>query len=108
MKGFWSLAITTAFMTSAAIFPPTAQAQITLGGIDIDKYCKDRFGRAGIAARAELVENTAWGWRCRVGRDLVSLSLDNACRFQYENQSAYSKARDSGNPYSWICLATKR
>ncbi len=102
MKGFWSLAITTALMISATIFPSAAQAQRVLGGIDVDRYCKDRFGGT---ARAELVENTAWGWRCRIGRDLVSLSMDNACRFQYNNQRAYSQARDSRNPYSWICLA---
>ena len=81
-----------------------AQQEAYLGGIDVDTYCKDRFGGT---ARAELDPNekTAWGWRCRIGRDLVTICMDNACRFQYKNQRAFSRPKDSRNPYSWECFA---
>ena len=103
MKKVLSLVIANALMASVAIFPSAlpVQAENPLGEINIDKYCKNRFGQA---AQAKLVENTAWGWRCSIRQDLVTLSMDNACRFQYPNKKAYSRAKNSRDPYSWICL----
>lgn len=102
MKVVHNLAFATVLIVGTSIFPSVAQAQRNLGGVNIDAYCKNRFGSG---ARAVLVENTAWGWRCRIRQDLVSLSIDNACRFQYQNQRAYAQTRNSRDPYSWVCLS---
>jgi hypothetical protein len=101
MKILKPLILVATIAASSTIFPMKAQAQRVLGGVNIDVYCRNRFGNA---ARAVLVENTAYGWRCRVGKDLVTLSIDNACRFQYNNQRAYSRTTNSREPYSWQCV----
>jgi hypothetical protein len=101
MKNSKALILVGALATSSILFPMTAQAQRILGGIDLDGYCANRFGTG---SKAEQVENTAWGWRCRIRQDLVTLSMDNACRFQYKNQNAYARPRNERDPYSWECL----
>jgi hypothetical protein len=101
MKTSKALILVAALATSSILFPMTAQAQRLIGGIDVDKYCRDRFGEG---SKSELVENTAWGWRCRIRQDLVSLSMDNACRFQYKNQNAYARPHNERDPYSWQCF----
>ncbi|AFW96208.1 hypothetical protein ANA_C13546 [Anabaena sp. 90] len=90
---------------NSVLFPMTAQAETidgatVLGGVDIDKYCQDRFGPGSESARAE---ETAWGWRCRIREDLVTISMDNVCRFQY-NQGAKSHTKNERDPFSWVCL----
>lgn len=101
MKVVHNLAFATALIVSTSIFPSSAQAQTELGPVNIDAYCKKRFGDR---SRAELVENTAWGWRCRIREDLVTVSISNACRYKY-GQRAYAQARNSRDPYSWVCLS---
>lgn len=46
MKKVLSLVIANALMASVVIFPSAlpVQAKTTLGDINIDKYCKNRFG----------------------------------------------------------------
>lgn len=102
MKNSKALILVTALATSSILFPMTAQAQRVLGGIDVNSYCRDRFGNG---SQAELVENTAWGWRCRIRQDLVTLSMDNACRFQYKNPSVFARPGNPRDPYSWQCFA---
>lgn len=94
----WLAAVT--FALGSLTYPLTAEAR-ELGGINLNQYCQNLYGRG---ARAVNPQNNAWGWRCRVGQDDVSISMDNACRIQYNNQRAYSRATNPSDPYSWKCF----
>lgn len=69
-----------------------------LGGLDLLQYCRDN-GYNDVA----LVENNAFGWRCKGDVELVGMDINAACVQQYGN-GAYAEAKDWNNPYSWVCL----
>ncbi|MGK7901768.1 MAG: hypothetical protein AB4352_10205 [Hormoscilla sp.] len=95
----WLAAVT--FALGSLTYALTAEAR-ELGGVNLNKYCQNRFNNP--RARAVLVQNNAWGWRCQLGQDKVSISMDNACKIQYNNQRAYSRATNPSDPYSWKCF----
>ena len=68
-------------------------AQTRLGGLDLQSYCRENFGR-----NVHLIGPTVNDWRC--GRS--SFSVRNACRqtYGFGARAAYSNFND---PYSWYC-----
>lgn len=94
----WLVAVT--FALGSLTYALTAEAR-ELGGVNLNQYCRNRYGES---ARAVKVQNNAWGWRCKIEEDKVSISMDHVCKVQYNNQRAYSRATDPNNPYSWKCF----
>ncbi|TQK50751.1 hypothetical protein FBY35_1100 [Streptomyces sp. SLBN-118] len=75
----------------------------SLGGLDLDGYCKS----IGETGGARLTGNMkAYDWKCVTpSGQTVGLSVDDACTYAYpENPSVFSLAA-SDDPYSWKCYA---
>jgi hypothetical protein len=70
-----------------------AQAQQTLGGLDLRSYCEARYGR-----NVHLIGSTVNDWRC--GRS--SFSVNAACRWTY-GHGARAAYRSFDDPNSWYC-----
>ena len=92
-------ATTFALGTLTYAFPAEARE---LGGLNLNRYCRHVFKDRG--ARAVPVTQNAWGWHCKLGGDLVSLSMDNACKWQYRSQRAYAQTSNPADPNSWKCF----
>ncbi len=78
-----------------------------LGNVDLQEYCQSTYGSAIQVAQAVLIEQNAYGWRCKV-TDATStplyydINVTDACQSQYGSgaQDAY---QDFDDPYSWYC-----
>ncbi|MDJ0736997.1 MAG: hypothetical protein QNJ47_23505 [Nostocaceae cyanobacterium] len=77
-------------------------------GIDLDWYCKKNYG----SSEAVKVNNSAYGWRCVKGNQLVGVSMRDVCKAHYGNTAvpglaARKKAEDwyciLGLNLSWYC-----
>ena len=49
-------------------------------GLDLPSYCKQKYG---IDAAVTLRENNALGWKCIVGKQVQTISFEEACSIQY-------------------------
>ncbi len=87
---------------------PTANANYygrTLGGVNLDAYCKRHHGRNSFAI---VVEDHAGGWRCddNAGNDF-GISVQRACEETYRQRPI--KATTVGNqPGDWRCKWIRR
>lgn len=74
---------------------------VRIGGVDLNRYCRQRWG----GSNADLVERTAWGWRCFSGNNRYSISVQDACKEQYRSYPVVSAyATNPRDPYSWGCF----
>ena len=74
---------------------------VRIGGVDLNRYCQQRWP----GSHADLIERTAWGWRCFVGSNRYPISVEDACKEQYRSYPVISaNATNSGDPYSWGCF----
>ncbi|UYN90093.1 MAG: SH3 domain-containing protein [Anaerolineales bacterium] len=91
------LVIVTVVVTTLFL-PSLVMAQS--GGLDLDGYCRSKG-----YSKAELVENNAYGWRCK-GADgsLHNMDLYDACHWQYGGQLPTPQFSDFNNAYSWKCF----
>ncbi|MEG4425111.1 hypothetical protein QUB02_13705 [Microcoleus sp. D3_18_C1] len=75
-----------------------------IGGVDLNRYCQQRWR----GSYADLIERTAWGWRCFVGSNRYEISVENACKEQYPSSKGYTvvfaNAVNPSDPYSWGCF----
>jgi len=81
----------------------TAQSsnRVRIGGVDLNRYCQQRWK----GSYADLIERTAWGWRCFAGSDRHSISVQDACKEQYPSYPVLlADATNSQDPYSWGCF----
>ncbi len=77
-----------------------------LGGVDVEKYCKDNFGR-----HAVIREENVYGWRCNtdqkstngVKSDDISVNMTDSCRQQYNRVDAFDRHGSFADPTSWAC-----
>lgn len=79
----------------------TGTGNQVLGGVDLMRYCRELYGGS---ASVRTVANTAFGWRCVVGPQLRSLSVEDACRRQYGNPGAVARYRNFNDPNTWECV----
>jgi hypothetical protein len=100
MKLLKNLVLATTLVTGSLLNILPANAGV-LGGIDIDRHCREIHGSGSYAT---LIERTAWGWRCQSGSNQYSIDLTNACKRQYNNQNARAETTNSRDPYSWRCV----
>jgi murein DD-endopeptidase MepM/ murein hydrolase activator NlpD len=72
-----------------------------LGGVNLNGYCQSVLGST---ASAILIENTVYGWRCKVnGLSQVGIYMGKACQWQYGTTFVSDYFEQSTNPYSWKC-----
>jgi hypothetical protein len=78
-----------------------------LGNVNLQEYCQSTYGTAIQVAQAVLIEQNAYGWRCKVTDNnstplYYDINVTDACQSQYGSgaQDAY---RDFDDPYSWYC-----
>jgi Helix-turn-helix domain len=72
---------------------------IFLGDIDLGQFCRAQ-GYSGVS----LDGATAADWHCfRPPETRDSLSVNEACRQQYQRPGALARYADTLNPYSWQC-----
>lgn len=77
--------------------PPTTGGTVTtLGGLDLAGYC------AGLGYDGAAL--SAGQWACTSPRDIISIDLNDACRWQYHDPAAYAQQREPGNPQTWTCF----
>ncbi len=78
----------------------------TQKGVNIDPWCKEKFGKA---FKAKLVGQNASGWTCE--RSIVDrrpVSFKDACKLQYgKKRVVRAKALNGNDPYSWKCVVRK-
>jgi len=73
-----------------------------IGGLNLNSHCQKHRGKSSYA---DLVERTASGWRCFVGTNRYSISVQNACTEQYRSYPVvFAYATNSRDPYSWGCF----
>lgn len=80
---------------------------ITLGGIDLTAQCRRQ--TSDPAAHVELTKGAsapgaAYAWICQAYYGQFALDLNAACRTQYGLSTAYARANDPNNAYSWQCI----
>lgn len=78
-----------------------APNEVNIGGVDLNRYCQDRWENS----YADLIEHTAWGWRCFDRNKRHEISVQKACEEQYDTYpvvTAYATNHD--DPYSWGCF----
>ena len=87
-----------------------ASAATRLGGVDLAKYCRDRYQSSYSSAKVVLVENNAYGWRCQQillvgGPSWTNYSIDmvDVCRRQYGVKSVTAKYGSFSDAKSWSC-----
>jgi hypothetical protein len=79
--------------------PSAPNHSLFLGHADIQRYC-----RATGYSGASLDGSTAYDWHCmRPGGSKESLSVIEACRWQYRRPTAVARYSELHNPSSWQC-----
>lgn len=86
---------------------PPAQAT-TLGGLDLDKACKEM--QTGRNQQTQVVmydQKDAYSWKCQISTIGIvqekGFDLDAICKKQYYSKTAYAKAGNLKDAYSWKC-----
>ena len=75
-----------------------------LGGVELDGYCRASGYENAVLIGPAQGPNAAYGWRCESGdHGKIGISVDGACRWMYADPSAYSRATDLDDAYSWRC-----
>lgn len=73
--------------------------QYELGGLNLDAWCK-HLGYYGVT----LDGSTAYGWKCYTGSGShVGIDVHAACRWTYNNSTAFAKMLNYYDPNSWKC-----
>ena len=73
-----------------------------IGGVNLNYYCQKTYGGE---FKSVLVGNTAGDWTCqRNQNDRREISVENACRLQYNRNDLKAWATDWNNPLSWVCM----
>lgn len=88
-----------AFTGVALTAQPTPAHSAFLGPVDLEKYCQAT-GFTGVS----LDGKTAYDWHCvqpLSGRS--SLSVIEACQWQYKSSTATARYAEMSDPYSWQC-----
>ena len=67
---------------------------------DLARYCVETFG---CDAKLSLDGPDAYSWRCHVGSQVYSLSVNDACKEQFQDPGAYSGYAVWEDPNSWYC-----
>ena len=74
----------------------------SVGGVNLNYYCQKTYGGA---FKSVLVGNTAGDWTCqRNQNDRREISVENACKLQYNRNDLKARATDWNNPLSWVCM----
>lgn len=72
---------------------------VFLGPANLGRYCQAT-GFTGVS----LDGQTAYDWHCvQHGAERTSLSVIEACRWQYKSSTATARYAEMGDPYSWQC-----
>lgn len=73
--------VLTAALVAGALLaaPGVASAAIRLGGVDVNQACKQQYGNP---AKAVLLANNAYGWKCS-GPRMTCSSLGGRCTVEY-------------------------
>jgi hypothetical protein len=81
-----------------------AEAITWLGGVNLAGWCQEKGGVV-----VTLQGSTAYNWHCTAidGRE-IPVSVLDACRFTYHDQSAVDWLGNFYNPYSWACFTNAR
>lgn len=101
---FRMLAIATVLTLSFAFLPlkQVEASTLRLGGVDLQRYCSQKYVRP--QGYVVLVSRDAGGWRCQVGTVRLSISVNDACKWQYSSQRNVLAHTDNwSDPYSWHC-----
>lgn len=73
-----------------------------LGGLDLDRYCKEKFGPNAVA---RLFGGT--DWFCTGSGTFNEISpnrMTEACEWQYGRSDLYARMLNPTDPYSWRCF----
>lgn len=88
----------TIFVLFLIAVPAAAQYKRTLGGVNLDHYCKTVHGSNSGVMRV----GDAWRCKLRRLRNGVAISVEHACRLQYGRNDLKAVVRSSDN--SWVCI----
>lgn len=103
----------TLLASSASAGPlPTGHNYTVLGGLDLNLHCQNTHGASSFVylfGQNSRRGATAYDWQCirtLENGDLYSEDIDinQACKQQYNEPSAYSGYRNFRDPYSWVCV----
>ena len=74
----------------------------SVGGVNLNYYCQKTYGGA---FKSVLVGDTAGDWTCqRNQNDRREISVENACKLQYNRNDLKARAINWNNPLSWVCM----
>lgn len=93
----------TATLAPTPVVTPSQQ-----NSVNVDIYCKTRFGSAATAKAAKPNEKvSAFTWKCEVpsgeGDGFEGIDMNLVCQQQY-GSSYTAQTSDNGSPYSWSCV----
>lgn len=105
MRNVWFLfAVTAALQLAAnqALAETDWRGYHQVGGVNLNYFCQKTYGSAFTSV---LVGNTAGDWTCqRNQNDRREISVENACKLQYNRYDLKARATDWNNPLSWVCM----
>jgi len=91
-------------VTATTVSLVNAPAYRSLGGLDLDSYCRSIGDTGGVGLDGATVSD----WHCVTpAGGHVSLDMDDACSWQYRfNEAAFSQYSSASDPYSWRCYSS--
>jgi len=77
-----------------------------LGGVNLSAWCQ-RAGFEGAALDGPIRgKNAAYRWYCYRGSERGQIDVTDACRRDYADGTAYARALDLDDAYSWRCYTS--
>jgi hypothetical protein len=86
-------------------------APTPLGGLGLNEYCQSLGYDGATLANAPFGPNAAYGnWRCFTGAStaptsLHPFSMEQACKFQYEQNAIQTHPTNPDNAFTWVCYS---
>ena len=85
------------------VTPPRQDVRVVnVGGVNLNSYCKATFGQA---FKSRLIGSTAGDWTCEQSAgNRRPISVEAACKMQYQGESIFARAMNWNDPGSWRCF----
>jgi hypothetical protein len=87
--------------TAAVADPPQA-----LGGLKLLEYCQANGWDTVIFPRGELAPHAAVdNWRCASGDTSLPISMEQACKWQYDRNAVEARFTNVNDAFTWVCYS---